>query len=112
MSDCIFCKIASGEIDSEAIYRDDEIIVIKDINPQAPVHLLVIPAKHYQDLTAPEFEAPLMGRLLAKASELGKRYGQENGFRVVINTGRLAGQTVGHVHFHVLSGRELQWPPG
>ena len=111
--DCVFCKIAEGTIPAKKLYEDDEVLAFADVAPQAPVHILVIPRQHVVSLghTARE-DAPLLGRLLTAAAELGSREGQGNGFRIVINTGRDGGQTVSHLHLHVLGGRAMHWPPG
>jgi histidine triad (HIT) family protein len=119
MSDCIFCKIINGEIPSKKIYEDDEMIAFHDITPMAPVHFLVIPKKHITSLLSLETQdIGLAGRLLHKAQELaktpeleGKGCG-ETGARFVINAGHDGGQTVDHLHIHVLGGRSLGWPPG
>jgi len=113
MSGCIFCSIGAGEIPAKVVYRDDEIIAIDDVNPQAPTHLLVMPTKHYETL----FEAAgaagsLAANLIAIASRLGSERGGVRGFRLVVNSGPDGGQTVGHVHLHVLAGRPMSWPPG
>jgi len=114
MNDCIFCKIASGEFPAEKVYEDDEMLAFRDINPAAPVHCLLIPKKHIASLL--ELEAgdiPLAGRLLDKAREIAKGQGcGEKGARFVINAGKDAGQTVDHLHIHILGGRALGWPPG
>jgi histidine triad (HIT) family protein len=113
MDDCIFCKIARGEVPATIVDRDDDVIAIEDLNPQAPSHTLVIPVPHYAtiaDLT--RAEPALAARLLAVASRLGAGRGGEQGFRLVVNTGEHGGQTVGHVHVHVLAGRRMSWPPG
>jgi histidine triad (HIT) family protein len=111
--DCVFCKIAAGELDSEIFYIDQEIVVLKDANPHAPTHLLILPVKHYADLAEAAEKSPqLLTTLLAKCADLGQKIGGSRGFRVVINTGPDGGQTVNHLHFHLLAGRELQWPPG
>jgi histidine triad (HIT) family protein len=114
MDGCIFCKIGSGEMPAKEVHRDGEIVAIEDRNPQAPVHLLVIPVSHYDTL----FEAvrddrteKLVPRLFAVASQLGQQHGG-GGYRLVVNTGYEGGQTVGHVHVHVLAGRQMSWPPG
>ena len=108
---CLFCEMAAGNIDADVIYRDESMMVIRDINPQAPVHLLVIPAEHYADLAAVK-DADLMSALITESARQGKAVGGDNGFRVVVNTGSDGGQTVDHLHFHVLAGRKMQWPPG
>jgi histidine triad (HIT) family protein len=113
MDDCIFCKIAGGEVPAKIIHRDDDVIAIEDLNPQAPSHTLVIPVPHHAtiaDLT--QAEPALAGRLIGVASRLGADRGGEQGFRLVVNTGEYGGQTVGHVHVHVLAGRRMSWPPG
>ena len=114
MSDCIFCKIVKGEIPSKKLYEDEEFLAFYDVNPQAPVHFLVIPKKHIRsimDLDAAD--SALLGRLLYKAQELAKDNGcSENGARFVINCKSHGGQTVDHLHVHVLGGRYLLWPPG
>ncbi|HHW40291.1 MAG TPA: histidine triad nucleotide-binding protein [Syntrophomonadaceae bacterium] len=114
MSDCIFCKIAAREIGSTVVYEDEEFLAFRDINPVAPTHVLLIPKKHVSSLLeVPEQDAPLMGRMLTLAAKLAGQLGlAEDGFRVVINTGKNGGQTVEHLHFHLLGGRALQWPPG
>ncbi len=114
MSDCIFCKIIKGEIPGKKIYEDDEMLAFHDITPMAPVHFLLIPKKHIKSLLDLEAEdIALAGRLLGKARELAKEQGcAENGARFVINAGRDGGQTVDHLHIHVLGGRALGWPPG
>ncbi|MDR3335904.1 MAG: histidine triad nucleotide-binding protein [Treponema sp.] len=114
MSDCIFCKIAKGEIPSKKIFEDDEILAFHDAAPQAPVHFLVIPRKHIRNIM--ELEASdisLPGKLLNKAQELAAAQGcAEKGARFVINCKSDGGQTVDHLHVHVLGGRTLSWPPG
>jgi len=114
MSDCIFCKIIKGEIPSKKIYEDDEMLAFHDITPMAPVHFLLIPKKHIKSLLHLEAQdAALAGRLLNKAQNLAKELGcEENGARFVINAGRDGGQTVDHLHIHILGGRALGWPPG
>lgn len=103
--DCLFCKIAKGEIPSQKVFEDDEVIAFKDINPAAPVHLLIIPKQHFDSLAKMgEAEIPLLGKMLALAPELAKENGATNGFRVVINTGHDGGQEVNHIHVHVLGG--------
>ena len=101
--DCLFCKIARGEIPSQKVYEDDEVIAFKDIHPAAPVHLLIIPKQHYDSLAVMgKAEEPLLGKMLALAPVLAKEAGANNGFRVVINTGHDGGQEVNHIHVHVL----------
>jgi histidine triad (HIT) family protein len=112
-ADCIFCKIAAGEIQAKEIYRDDDVVAVVDVNPQAPAHLLLIPRKHYADVT--ELYATGAGSVAAKLFEVAAKVGREygaRGFRLVVNTGPEGGQTVDHVHVHVLAGRNMTWPPG
>ena len=111
-SDCLFCKISAGEIPAEKLFENDEIIAFRDIAPQAPVHFLVIPKKHIQDPAAvtPE-DAGLIGRMMTVGAEVAKENGIDD-FRMVFNNGAGAGQTVFHLHIHVLGGRSLGWPPG
>jgi len=114
MSNCIFCKIAAGEIPSKKLYEDDEMLVFLDINPAAPVHFLVIPKKHINNLMEMEAQdSALLGRMFYKAQELAKQQGcEEKGGRFVINTKVNGGQTVDHLHIHFLGGRAFSWPPG
>ena len=114
MNECLFCRIAAREIPSKIVHEDEHLIAIEDINPQAPLHLLVIPKTHVatlNDLT-PTHDA-LAGEMIRRAAALAKERGyHERGFRTVFNTNREAGQTVFHIHLHVLAGRSLSWPPG
>lgn len=112
MSDCIFCKIARGEIPTEPVYKDDSVMVLRDVNPQAPTHLLVIPVRHIvsaAEVNDPKIWTLIMERAVATARELGL---EKDGFRMVMNTGVQSGQTVPHIHLHLLSGRNFGWPPG
>lgn len=111
--DCIFCKIASGAVAADLLFEDEQIVAFRDLHPQAPVHFLIIPREHLRSLahTARE-HAPLLGRMLAAAQELAAAQGLSQGFRTVINVGEHGGQTVDHLHLHVLGGRHLSWPPG
>ncbi len=111
MTDCIFCKIAAGEFNTEFISETDDYVAFKDLNPQAPVHVLVIPKKHSASLNETESQQ-LLGALLNGAKETANKLGIAEGYRVVINTGAEAGQTVFHLHLHVLGGRQMNWPPG
>jgi histidine triad (HIT) family protein len=109
MSDCIFCKIAAGEIPSQKVYEDDELLVFHDIHPVAAVHLLIIPKVHVASLTdCNETHRDLLGRMLLLAPKLAKEHGLDSGFRTVINTGRGGGQEVFHVHIHVFGGGKLR----
>ena len=114
MSDCLFCKIIAGQIPAAIVHQDDHIVVIKDINPQAPLHVLIMPRRHIatlNDLT-PEDDA-LVGSMFRRAAALAKEHGyHERGYRTVFNTNREAGQSVFHIHLHLLAGRPLTWPPG
>jgi histidine triad (HIT) family protein len=114
MNNCIFCKITAGEIPSKKIFEDDDLLAFHDVNPQAPVHFLVIPKKHIPNvMEMKEADSALMGKIIHKAQMLAKELGcEENGARFVINCKRDGGQTVDHIHLHVLGGRALDWPPG
>jgi histidine triad (HIT) family protein len=114
MSHCLFCRIIAGEIPAAIVYQDDIVVVFKDINPQAPLHLLLVPRKHVATLNdlSTEDDA-LVGSLFRRAATLAKEYGfHERGYRTVFNTNGEAGQTVFHIHLHLLAGRGLTWPPG
>ena len=114
MSDCLFCRIIARAIPGQIVFEDDDLLVFKDINPQAPLHVLIIPKKHIatlNDLT-PADDA-LVGAMLRRAAALANEHGYgERGYRTVFNCNREAGQTVFHIHLHVLAGRSLAWPPG
>jgi histidine triad (HIT) family protein len=113
MDECIFCRIVAGEIPSNVAYRDDAVVAIEDLTPQAPSHALVLPVSHYATISdLVEADASLATQLIAVASRLGAQRGGERGFRLVVNSGTDGGQTVGHVHIHVLAGRPMSWPPG
>jgi histidine triad (HIT) family protein len=113
MSDCLFCKIVKGEIPSDKLYEDDDLIAFNDINPQAPVHMLIVPKKHITSLEAVEDgDAALMGKILLLIRNFARERGVASGYRVVNNCGASAGQSVFHIHFHLLGGRALGWPPG
>ncbi|MDR2163903.1 MAG: histidine triad nucleotide-binding protein [Clostridiales Family XIII bacterium] len=113
MSDCIFCRIVNGEIPSETVYEDEEIIAFNDMQPQAPVHVLVIPRKHIASLDdITETDEELLGRLMSKVHIIAEMLGLANGYRLVANTGEDGLQTVRHLHFHLLGGRKMSWPPG
>ena len=114
MSDCLFCKMAAGEIKPNVVYEDDDVLAFRDINPQAPTHVLVIPKAHIATLNdlQPEHVA-LVGRLYLAARQIAEQDGiAERGYRTVMNCNREAGQTVFHIHLHVLGGRGMHWPPG
>jgi histidine triad (HIT) family protein len=110
-SDCLFCKIADGAIPSKKVFEDEIAFAIEDIRPQAPVHVLVIPKKHVRSLAEAD-EKALLGHLLDAARSVAKEQKLGNGYRVVINTGANGGQTVDHLHLHLLGGRAMHWPPG
>ena len=112
MFDCVFCKIVAGEIPSNKVYEDDLCYAFYDIDPQAPVHFLVIPKEHIQSVSAVNAEnEAVVGHIFGVIAKLAKELGLES-YRVVSNIGEQAGQSVLHLHFHVLSGRDMTWPPG
>jgi histidine triad (HIT) family protein len=110
---CLFCKIIAGQIPADKLYEDDEFLAFRDISPQAPVHFLVIPKKH---IAGPAFveeeDEQLIGKMMRTGARLAKDLGLVDGFRMVLNNGAGAGQTVFHIHLHILGGRQLHWPPG
>ena len=111
--DCLFCKIVAGEIPARTLYEDDQVMAFYDIAPQAPVHFLIIPKKHIATLhDLSEADNALVGHILFTAQRLAKELGCQDGFRVVMNCNELGGQTVYHIHLHVLGQRQLHWPPG
>ena len=113
MSDCLFCKIVAGEIPSNKVYEDDEILAFNDVAPQAPVHFLIVPKKHMESLDdTTDEDAALLAHIMLKIKDIAKELGLENGYRVVINTGEDGMQSVKHLHVHVLGKRRLLWPPG
>ena len=113
MTECLFCRIVDGEIPADVVHRDERVVAFRDINPQAPVHVLVIPASHYGNVgDLAEYDSELLGDLLARATALTAELGLDQGYRLVVNTGRDGGQTVDHVHVHLMGGRHLTWPPG
>jgi diadenosine tetraphosphate (Ap4A) HIT family hydrolase len=113
-ADCLFCRIIAGEVPSTRVHDDDQVIAIRDIAPRAPTHILLMPRRHIPsaaDLV--ESDGPLLGRLFAVAAELARSEGiAEHGYRLVSNVGRWAGQTVDHLHVHLMGGRSFTWPPG
>lgn len=112
-ADCLFCKIAAGTIPVKRLYEDEQVLAFPDIAPQAPTHVLVIPKKHLSSHAhASAEDEALMGRLLSAAGEVARLSGLEGGYRMVVNTGEDGGQTVGHLHLHLLGGRVMGWPPG
>lgn len=111
--DCLFCKIVEGKIPAKKIYEDDQVIAFNDINPQAPVHFMVIPKRHIaclSDLT--EDDRALVGHMIFAAQRVAREQGCDNGFRTVFNCNEDGGQTVYHIHLHVLGKRQMTWPPG
>lgn len=113
MSDCIFCRIVSGEIPSQKAYEDEWIYAFHDLEPQAPVHVLIVPKKHLDSLDdATLDDQALLGHLLLKVKEIAESLGLENGYRLVANTGADGMQSVKHFHFHLLGKRRMLWPPG
>lgn len=114
MTDCIFCKIAAGTIPANVVYQNDDVLAFRDLNPQAPTHILVIPKKHIattNDITPTD--AALIGDMYLAAKQIAKDEGiADSGYRTVMNCNRGAGQTVFHIHLHVLGGRPMSWPPG
>ena len=112
MNDCIFCKIANKEIPTDFVYSDDKVVAFRDVNPQAPVHILVIPREHFDSALAVK-DSSAWNSLLDAAVKIAKKFDLEGkGFRMVINTGEQGGQSVPHLHLHLLAGRNLGWPPG
>jgi histidine triad (HIT) family protein len=115
MNDCIFCKLASGEIPTEVVYEDEQIFCFKDANPQAPVHVLIIPKRHIESmdaLTQSDEDKALLGHLMTKVPQIAADLGLDHGYRLVNNCGEDGFQTVMHLHFHLLGKRKLTWPPG
>ncbi len=114
MEDCIFCKIINKEIPAKIIYEDEYIVAFEDINPQAPVHVLIIPKDHFYSLNdIPSDKQELLGHIVLKARKLAEKKGiKDKGYRLVLNTGKNSGQEVFHIHFHLLGGRQMTWPPG
>ncbi len=111
---CLFCRIVSGDVNAKKVYEDDQVIAFHDINPQAPTHVLIIPRKHIASLDAlTEADVATVGTLVTRAAALAHELHLESeGYRLVANNGEAAGQTVFHVHFHLLGGRNFGWPPG
>ncbi|HBA61619.1 MAG TPA: histidine triad nucleotide-binding protein [Elusimicrobia bacterium] len=113
MADCIFCKIASGETKARIICEDDDTVAFLDLNPQAPTHVLIIPRRHIDRLSdASEGDAALLGKLQLTAARIARDLSVEKAFRLVTNNGKGAGQSVDHLHYHLLAGRKMLWPPG
>jgi histidine triad (HIT) family protein len=114
--ECVFCSVVAGKFGTPFVYEDDAVVAFNDLRPMAPVHILIVPREHHASLTdaaGGEVSANLLGRLLKVAADLGKEHAaRHGGYRVVINDGPTAGQTVFHLHLHMLSGRHFAWPPG
>jgi histidine triad (HIT) family protein len=113
MSDCLFCKIVAGDIPSKKVFEDDHTFAFDDLDPKAPTHVLVVPKKHIRGLKeASGEEAEIVGRCHLVAAQIAKQRGIEDGYRTVLNVGPKSGQSVFHLHVHLLGGRDLRWPPG
>ena len=113
MSDCLFCRIVAGEIPADVVLRNDEVVAFRDLNPQAPVHVLVIPVAHHANIAELSSAAPLLAaKLIDAAATVAESEGLGEQYRLVFNTGADVGQSVFHVHAHVLGGRDFTWPPG
>ncbi len=113
MQDCLFCKIISGEIPADIVFRDDHALAFRDIDPQAPTHLIIVPLRHIQKVTDIGIDdLDIMGHLFFVAKKIAEDLSLSDGFRLVINCGRDAGQEVQHIHMHMLGGKMLGWPPG
>ena len=113
MSDCLFCKIATGEIPSDKVFESENVVAFRDINPAAPTHVLVIPVRHIAsaaDLTEPD--GPLLAEIFTTIASLAEKENLSGGWRVVTNVGGDAGQSVHHIHYHLIGGRTMSWPPG
>jgi diadenosine tetraphosphate (Ap4A) HIT family hydrolase len=110
-SECIFCKIVAGQIPSKRVFENERIYAFEDINPQAPTHILMVPKKHYVDMHDGAADPALLGEIAARSAEIARERGIRE-FRYVANSGAKAGQAVFHLHFHVLGGRRMGWPPG
>lgn len=114
MSECVFCRIVSGEIPAQKVYEDEHVIAIRDINPQAPIHVLLLPRRHLPSvLEAADADPGLVSRIALAAAKVARQERvAERGFRLLTNTGPEGGQAVSHLHFHLLGGRQMGWPPG
>jgi histidine triad (HIT) family protein len=113
MTDCLFCKIVNGDIPAKKVHEDEFLLAFEDIHPHAPTHVLIIPKKHIRGLKeAGTQDAELVGRLHLAAAEIARQRGIEDGYRTVLNVGPKSGQSVFHMHVHLLGGRDLHWPPG
>ena len=113
MKDCLFCRVISGEIPAKKLYEDEHTFAFEDINPQAPTHVLIVPKKHIRELKeASSEDADAIGRCHLTAAHIARERSIEDGYRTVLNVGERAGQSVFHLHVHLIGGRNLQWPPG
>lgn len=113
MNDCLFCKIIAGEIPSKKCYEDEEVLAFHDIDPKAPVHVLIIPKKHIVSVAeTEESDFAIYSKLFSVAKRLAEEFELNNGYRIVTNVGEDGGQAVAHLHFHLLGGRQFGWPPG
>lgn len=113
MAECLFCKIVRKEVQSQILFENDEVVAFRDINPQAPTHILIVSRKHITGLsTAADDDSQVLGSIQKAARDLAYKEGLHEGFRVVTNNGRGAGQSVDHLHYHLLGGRRFAWPPG
>jgi histidine triad (HIT) family protein len=111
-SDCLFCKIIAGDIPANRVYEDEFCIGFPDINPQAPTHLLIVPKEHIASIAKAESHTALLGYLMVAAAKIAREEKLSKGYRIVVNTGDDGGQTVNHLHLHLLGGRHMNWPPG
>jgi histidine triad (HIT) family protein len=113
MSDCLFCNMIAGKMPSRKVFEDEQVLVVEDIHPQAPTHVLVIPKKHIRGLKEAQPEdAEIIGRMHLVAAQIARERGIEDGYRTVFNVGPRSGQSVFHLHLHLLGGRDMKWPPG
>jgi histidine triad (HIT) family protein len=114
VSDCLFCGIIEGKVKGDIVYQDDAVVAFKDIGPKAPVHLLIVPRKHIASVSSLEpSDGSLVGAIFITAAKLAKDFAiADSGYRVVVNNGADAGQSVFHLHYHLLGGRQMRWPPG
>jgi histidine triad (HIT) family protein len=112
-ADCLFCKIAAKQIPAKIVYEDSDVFAFADINPKAPTHILICPKRHFASLHEAEAgDQPVLGKIALVAAQLARERNLQDGYRTVVNTGPHAGQTVFHLHMHLLGGREFDWPPG
>lgn len=113
MSDCLFCKIIAGKIPSRKVYEDERLFAFEDLHPTAPTHVLIIPKQHIEGLNkAEQSDAEILGHMQLAAASIGRERGIEDGYRTVLNVGPRSGQSVFHIHLHLIGGRDMSWPPG